>query len=132
MSGPESWFIGAALALCLFALAALLRRDLPRLGRPTRKVTARVTGHRTGIEDDRRHYAEIYAFSDETGRHEVTDQVLSPRPQPRLGAVVELTYPAGRPDLARPPRPWTWLLVYAALAYGTAVLVLRALGRIPA
>ena len=48
-----------------------------------------------------------------------------------LGAMVELTYPAGRPDLARPPRPLMWVAVYLLLAGMVAMLAASALGLLP-
>lgn len=118
----ERFFLSLGIALCLFSLWAIGRHDLLRLIRPTRRGIARVAGHRTGWDEGHRNYAAIYAFSDEGGDHEVTDPVYAPAPRPPVGSMVELAWPEGRPDLARPPRPVMWALVYLCLA-GTAGLL---------
>ena len=122
--------LGAGIALCAFSLWAMARHDLLRLLRPGRRVMAQVTGHRCGFSDSTKIYAAIYAFSDETGRHEAIDQVYSGAPRPAVGTLIEVTYPEGRPDLARPPRPLLWWVVYGAIGYGMAVLVAKAAGLI--
>jgi hypothetical protein len=124
----ERFVLFAAMALCGFAFWALARNDLIRLVRPARRVQARVSGHRESWSDAARTYAAVYAFSDEHGEHQVTDPVYSSGKLRQVGDLVELTYPAGRPDLARPPRPLLWLVVYAALGYGLAVLIGKASG----
>lgn len=73
-------------------------------------------------------FAAIYAFRDELGEHEVTDPVYSPQPIPAAGAMVELTYPAGRPDLARPPRLLMWLGVYATILFMLGVVSAKLVG----
>jgi hypothetical protein len=127
----ENWFLGAAIALLGFALWALVRHDWLRLTRKSRRVNACVTGHRTRWEDSGRSYAAIYAFSDESGNHEVVDAVHDPAPRLVTGTVVELIYPEGRPDLARPARPFLWIAVYLLLLYGLGVIAAKALGYIP-
>lgn len=124
----EQVLLALGIAILLFSLWALGRHDLLRLVRPTRRVLAEVTGHRSSWEDSTDTYAPIYKFRDETGEHEVVDMVYKAVARPEIGTRVELAYPAGRPDLARPPRPFTWLAVYLFLAYGLTVLVAKALG----
>ena len=124
----ERWFLGAGIALCLFALWALVRHDWLRWTRPAVRVRAVVTGHRTSWENSARSYAAIYAFTTETGEHEVIDPLHSSFPKPDPGTQVELAYPAGRPDLARPPRPLLWAVVYALFVFLIGVLVAKTLG----
>lgn len=120
----ESFFFLSGMALCLFALWAVARHDWLRLTRPKRRVLARVKGHRTSWENSSKSYAAIYAFSAEGGSHEVEDALHASFPQPEVGAMRELVYPEGRPDLARPPRPAMWLAVYFFLI---ALIVLLSL-----
>lgn len=122
------WIAIAFVALCLGLLA---RNDWQRLQRVGRSVTAEVIGHRSQIDDNVRSYAPVYRFEAEGQSHEVTDQVYSAREAPPLGTRVVLHYPAGRPDLARPPRPLLWLAVYAALLFLLGILLARAFGLLP-
>ncbi|MBS0481852.1 MAG: hypothetical protein JSR96_06790 [Proteobacteria bacterium] len=123
-----TWIAAAFVGLCLFLMA---RPDWIRLQTMSRRVTARVTGHRSQIHNNVRSYAAIYAFDAEGQRHEVTDQVYGGREYPPVGTQVTLSYPVGRPDLARPPRPLMWLLVYGALLTMLALLIARLMGRLP-
>lgn len=127
----REWLHLGGIALCLFALWAIARRDWLRLTRPVRRVLAEVCGHRKMVGGDGTDWAAIYRFQAEDGAHEVIDQVLSSKLSPPLGAMVELTYPAGRPDLARPPRPLMWVAVYLLLAGMVAMLAASALGLLP-
>jgi hypothetical protein len=124
----ERYFLYAGIALCLFSLWAIARHDWVRLTRPSRRVLAQVTGHRTGRSDGAVNYAAIYRFSADGRDHDVTDAVYSSRPRPPLGEIVELGYPAGHPDLARPPRLLMWLAVYGLLIALLAVLGLKLMG----
>ena len=58
----------------------------------------------------------------------MADQVYSTRPSQALGDRVWLTYPDGRPDLARVPRPLLWTAVYLCIGGIAAVLALRLAG----
>jgi hypothetical protein len=125
----ETAILSAGLFLCLACLWLLGRRDWLRLTRPRRRATGRVTGHRVS-HDDGTSYSAIYAFTDESGRHEVIDAVYEPTPRPPVGTMLELVYPEGRPDLARPPRPFLWLFVYAVCGGCAAAIIARMLGYI--
>lgn len=127
----ETWFLAAGIALAIVALWGLARHDWLRLTRPARHATGEVIGHRTSRDDGGLAYAAIIRFCDESGTHEVTDSVLHQRAAPPVGTLIALTYPEGRPDLARPPRPWLWLGVYAALSLMLTVLIAKALGLLP-
>ena len=118
----RAYFIWAGIALCAFALWAIARHDWLRLTSPSRRVNARVTGHRTSWEDGSKSYAAIYGFTAEGGSHEVVDQVYSASQQPPLDTFRELSYPEGRPDLARPPRPILWGAIYVFLILLIAML----------
>lgn len=124
----EHWLLGAGIAVSLFSLWAIGRHDWVRLIRPSRRVTAEVTGHRSSWEDSSYTYAAIYRFRDEAGQHEVIDMVYRAVARPAAGTFVELAYPEGRPDLARPPRPLMWLAVYALFFYLIGMLIAKALG----
>jgi hypothetical protein len=125
------WFHLAGIALCLFALWAIARHDWLRLTRPSRRVLGEVSGHRKTIDGDGSNWAAVYRFQSEDGPHEVIDQVLSASPSPPLGAMQELTYPAGHPGLARPPRPLMWGMVYLLLVVMMAMLTASWLGLLP-
>lgn len=116
---------GAFVALCLWLVA---RNDLVRLRGISRQVPGEVTGHHSSVHNNVRSYAAIYRFTAEGCTHEVTDQVYGGAPHPPVGTVVQLAYPHGRPDLARVPRPWTWLWVYAVLIAMLGVIAARLMG----
>ncbi|WP_310533571.1 hypothetical protein [Novosphingobium sp.] len=123
-------FIWAGVALCQFSLVIIARRDWLRLTLPSRRVIGRVTGHRIKRDSDGTGFSATYGFETEGGHHEVIDQVISTVRQPPEGTLVELTHPAGHPDLARPPRPLMWAAVYAFLLGLTGLLVALGLGLI--
>lgn len=129
----DRWIVLAGIALVVFSLAILIRRDWLRLTFPSRQVIAEVIDHHQSRDPDshRLNYAAIYRFDDETGDHQVTDAVCSLKPEPSLGTLVELTYPDGHPDLARKSRPLTWVMVYLALVAMLSVLVGKLLGWLP-
>lgn len=124
----ERAIILAGLALCLFALWALVRKDAARWFALSREVRATVVGHQEGWSDGHRTYAARLRFEAEGTSHEVIDQVLNGRPTPPEGTVVMLRFPVGRPDLARIPRPWTWAWVYLTIIGMTGILVARLMG----
>ena len=124
----EAWFLYGGMALCLFSLWVIARKDWVRLRSITRTAEAVVIGHRIRRDNDGSSYSAQFRFSAEGKVHEVTDAVLSSRLEPPVGTKVKLSYPFGRPDLARIPRPWTWLLVYSTLLILLAVLIARAAG----
>jgi len=124
----EPWFLFGGIFLCLFALWAVVRHDWLRLTRPSRRIMARVIGHRLHDDGDGHSLAARYRFHDGLAEREVVDQVFSVARKPEIGALVELAYPEGRPDLARPPRPLMWCAVYGGLLYGLGVLTAKALG----
>lgn len=124
----EAWLLYGGMALCLFSLGVIARKDWIRLRSITRTAQGEVIGHRISRGNDGTSYAAQYRFSAEGKVHEVTDAVLSSRLQPPVGTKITLSYPFGRPDLARIPRPWTWLFVYAALLFMLALLIARAAG----
>lgn len=111
----------ASMALCLFCLWVTARNDLKRLFGISRTVRAVVIGHRR-MPDDQPSYSAVLRFSAEGAEHEVVDQLCHATPQPPIGTELDLTYPVGRPDLARVPRPLAWSFVYAVLI-GTTVLL---------
>ena len=127
----ETAIIWVAIAFVALRLWLVARNDLVRLNGISRQVRGEVIGHHSSIHDNARSYAPIYRFSAEGETHEVTDQVYSGAPKPPVGTLVQLSYPHGRPDLARVPRPWMWLGVYAVMLLMLGILVSRKLGWLP-
>lgn len=127
----ERWFLYAGMALCLFSLWAIGRRDLVRLRGRSRAVPAEVTGHRISRDADGITHAAIYTFHADSQQHEVIDQVYYASPRPPIGTMVTLHYPEGHPDLARVPRPALWLFVYGTLVVLFGVLAAKAAGLLP-
>ena len=119
------------MALCLFSLWAIARHDWLRLTRPSRRVVGEVIGHRTRLDGESRNFAAIYRFTAEDAVHEVQDMVLNAAPRPAVGSLRELVYPAGHPELARPPRPLLWGTVYLFLIGAGALLSAKAAGLLP-
>jgi hypothetical protein len=123
-------FLLAGLALCLFSLWALARHDWVRLTRPPRRVLATVIGYRSSIDEGHRNFAARFHFSAEGAEHEVIDSVYGSTQSFAVGTVMELVYPEGRPDLARPPRLLLWAGVYGVFLFLTSVLGAKLLGLI--
>ena len=119
----------AGLALCLLCLWVTARNDLKRLFGISRSVRATVIGHRR-MPDDHPSYCAVLRFSAEGAEHEVVDQLCHAAPQPPIGSELDLTYPVGRPDLARVSRPLTWAFVYVFLIGTTVLLAALLLGYI--
>jgi hypothetical protein len=128
----EAYFLYGGMALCLFALGAIARRDWVRITSISRQVEAEVIGHRTTSDNDGTSYGAIYRFSAEGASHEVTDEVLHGTPTPPLGTRVMLSYPFGQPELAHVPRPLVWLAVYATLLFLLGMLFARTMDWLPA
>lgn len=124
----KAYFLWGGLALCLFALWAMLRHDWLRLTRPSVRGAGTVTGHAAGWSDGSRTYAARIAFVADGEPREFIDQMQRPAPRPPVGTVVTLAWPEGRPDLARPPRPLLWALVYGLIVALAGVLAARLLG----
>ena len=124
----EALLLWLSIALCLFSLWALLRHDWLRMTRPRRRVLAQVVEHRMTHDGDGRSYAARYRFHDGAAQQEVTDQVRLNSRRPPVGTVIELVFPEGPPELARPARPLTWCTVYLALFYLLGVLGAKACG----
>lgn len=124
----EQGFLYAGIGLCLLGLLAMARHDWIRLTRRTRHATAEVCSHKTSRDDEGLGYFATYRFLDDAGSHEVTDSLRHQTPLPPLGTRVALSYPAGRPDLARPRRSLQWLSIYSFLLTMAGLLAARALG----
>ena len=122
------YFLIAGQALCLFSLWALARADVVRLINPACRVEAVVIGYRSAWEDGSNSYAPVYRFTSDGAEHEVADAVYRPARSPPPGTSVVLSYPQGRPDLARVPRPLMWLAVYGVLVVLEGVLLAKMLG----
>jgi len=121
-------FTAIGLALCLFSLGVLARRQLAWAGRRRSRTLAEVIRYECTTDEGVAFYAAVYRFTAEGAEHEATDAVYSPRPSVALGDQIWLTYPDGRPELAAVPRPAMWLMVWLAVGAMTAVLAGVALG----
>ena len=119
----KAYFLWSGIALCLFSLWVLARRDWIRLTRPAHSAMGEVIGHKAGWSEGHATYAAILRFDHPGGTCEVVDQVYSGSPRPPVGTIIALRYPEGHPELARPPRILLWLGVYAFLA-GLCLLLL--------
>ena len=122
------YFLWGGLALCLFSLWAVARHDWLRLTRPSRRVLGTVIGYRGTFDEGHRSFAARFRFSAEGAEHEVIDAVYGSTRAFTEGTVMELVYPEGRPDLARPPRLLLWVGVYGVIGFLTAVLGAKLLG----
>ena len=127
----KDYFLYGSMALALFSLWVLIRRDWIRLVSPSHRVTAEAIDHRQSYSGGARCYAAIYRFTAEGAEHRVTDQAYGSAPKPPVGSRIELAYPAGRPDMARPPRVLMWITVYAVILLLLAVLIAHKLGVLP-
>lgn len=123
----REYFIWGGVLLCLASIWAMARHDWIRLTRPKRQVLARLSGHRLVSGHETRSYAACYAFEAEGRVHEVVDQLAQARRKGDEGDVVPLVHPAGRPDLARPPRPVMWVALYLGLLIVSAMLAAEGL-----
>ena len=127
----EHWILGSGIAMCLFSLWVLGRRDWLRLTLPSRQVLGEVIGHRAQWSEGERSYAAIYRFTGEDGIHEVVDVSYGPKPEPPIGTMRELHYPEGHQELAQPPRPVLWIAVYLLMVSLLGMLVTKAMGWLP-
>ena len=120
-----------AIASVNIVLAVLVAEDWQHLLRPKRHVVATVIGFRSELDDGTRSFTPRLSFTDETGKAvEVVDKVYSTVRTPPEGRHVALVYPAGRPDMARVPRPWLRVLIYGVAGYMLVVLTLVMMGKI--
>ena len=120
-----------AIASVSIVLVVLVAEDWQHVFRPKRRVMATVVGFRSELDEGTRSFTPRLNFTDETGKDvEVLDTLFSAVRKPAEGSHVELVYPAGRPDMARVPRPWLRLLIYGIAGYMLVVLTLVMMGKI--
>ncbi len=127
----KTYFLCGSLALCLFALWVMIRRDWLRLTRPASRVLATVVDHRAGWDEGSKVYSAVFRFTDVSGPREVVDQLRTATPRPPLGSQVELCFPEGHPELARPPRVLLWVSVYALLIGLSGMVFARLMDWLP-
>lgn len=127
----KDYFLFGGMALALFSLWVLIRRDWVRLFSPSCRVAAQVVDHQQSYSDGALCFAAVYRFTADGAEHQVIDQVFGSTRKPPVGSKVVLAYPAGRPDLARPPRVLMWIAVYAVILFMLCVLVASKLERLP-
>ena len=117
------------LALVGAGLILTLRSDLPFLRNPVRRVSAKIVRHDRRSEDGATLYKPVFRFPDEKGVFiEVRDKVYTPFPTPVIGEMVEVIHPRGFPKQARIPYLAFRVLLYGALGYAFAVLVIEITG----
>lgn len=126
-----TYLLWGGILLSLFCLWALARHDWLRLTRPSRRVESEVTGHRKHSDADGDSYAALYRFTADGAVHEVTDSVYASSRKPPVGTRRRLSYPEGRPDLARPSRPVLWAGTYALFIGMGGLLLAKATGWLP-
>lgn len=101
-----------ALLVGLYALWIVGTPDLLRLVQGVRRVRARVVRHRSGPDG----FTAIYAFQHRERTCEVPAETAHASPTPPAGTEQVLSYPAKRPDLARPPQVLARALLYFGFA----------------
>ena len=101
-----------AILVGLYALWIVGTPDLLRLVQGVRHVRARVVRHRSGPDG----FTAIYAFQNRERTCEVPAPTAQASPTPAVGSEQLLSYPAKRPDLARPPQPLARTLLYLGFA----------------
>lgn len=124
----ERIILWIVLGFCGFCIWLLVRRDFLRWTRPIREAQAIVVGQASGWSDGVRTQAARLRFEADGKVHEITDQLYGSRPALSEGTICRVTWPEGRPDLARIPRPGVWLGVYAVLLYPAGIVVGRLTG----
>ncbi|MGD9543443.1 MAG: hypothetical protein AB7F41_03475 [Methylocystis sp.] len=97
-------------------LVALLIQDLPWFRAPIRSALGEVRGHKAQGGETGDTYRMIIEFADETGHdHIFIDGMHHNMPWLPKDAIVEVFYPAGRPDLARSQTPTQRRRLYLSL-----------------
>ncbi|TIX49191.1 hypothetical protein [Alteraurantiacibacter aquimixticola] len=101
-----------ALLAGLYALYAVGWNDALRLLQGTAYARAKVVDHHSGSDG----FVPIFAFQYAERSFQVPGPTAFAQPTPALGESMVLSFPAKRPDLARPPHPFARSLLYLAFA----------------
>ena len=101
-----------ALLAGLYALWIVGKPDLLRLVQGTRHVRGRVSRHHEGSDG----FVPVYQFRHDGRTHEAKGRTAQAKPQPPVETGVMLSYPAKRPDLARPPDHFARAIMYLGFA----------------
>ena len=121
------WTALVSSGLCLWLL---LRHDWLRWTRPMCEAEAEVIGQRMTWSDSTRTYAARLRFEVDGQVYDVTDQLYGSKAAIAVGTRCRIMWPQGRPDLARIPRPWMWVGVYAVLLYVAGIMAGKLCGYI--
>ena len=106
-----------------------LRGDLPFFRNPVCRVSAKIVRHDRRSENGVTLYNPVFRFPDKNGRFiEVRDRLYTPFPKPVIGEMVDVIYPEGFPEKARIPYFTFRALLYGALSYAFAMLVMEITG----
>ncbi|GAA0265510.1 hypothetical protein GCM10009127_00970 [Alteraurantiacibacter aestuarii] len=101
-----------ALVAGLYALWIVGSPDLLRLTQGTSHVRAKVSRHESGSDG----FVAIYRFQLREKMCEVPGPTAHVSPTPPVGSERVLSFPARRPDLARPPAPYMRSFMYLGFA----------------
>lgn len=96
----------------LYALWVVGWNDLLRITQGTAYARARVVEHQSGSDG----FVPIFAFQFGNRTIRVPGPTAYAKPTPPEGASEVLSFPAKRPDLARPPHPFARSLLYMVFA----------------
>jgi len=106
-----------------------LHSDAPFFRNPVRRVPATIVRYHRRSEGGAPVFSPVFRFNDENGRpFEIRDNVYTPFETPVPGEVIEIVHPEGHPDKARIPYPVFRAIMYAALCYVFAVLMMEVTG----
>ncbi len=95
-----------------YALWIVGMPDFLRVAKGTVHVRSRVSRHMPGPDG----FVPIFAFHHDGRSCEVPGPVASATPTPAVGTGQLLSFPAGRPELARVPAPFARSLLYCLFA----------------
>ncbi len=101
-----------AILVGIYALYVVGWNDLLRVLQGTSYARAKVVEHHSGSDG----FVPIYAFQYGERSFRVPGPTAHARPTPPVGENEVLSFPAKRPDLARPPQPLARILLYAGFA----------------
>ena len=130
----ETIILWIGLLLTGAALIWALKNDAPFFRSPVRRVPATIVRYHRRSQDGQNGdggimFCPVFRFDDESGRpFEIRDKVYTPFETPEPGEVIEIVHPEGHPDKARIPYPVFRAIMYAALCYVFALLVMKLTG----
>ncbi len=125
----ETFFLCLGIGLFGFALYFVLRDDVLFVRYPIVRTVGTVIGHQIATDEGSTFYMAQFEFLDEAGnKSQVTDTYGAGRAKPEVGRRVQLIYPSGYPDRARPSRHLLRALIYLFLVSMLGVLSAKLYG----